>query len=463
MKRIVLTLLLSVFTLGRQGMGKEENDWKSIHLFQGFHFFRNEELPELSAEEYRLVAALENVSSPSSHQVLLKEKTEYFAFNVCDLSLWKWNGDKWTQKIASEVSGYNCTPYFFIQGNQAYSISGSGYWQNQADLFKLNEIARTVEFIPTFDQPKNFRGHVYFQNQKGIYTLFGHQFDARLDVYESNPGGFFLDLSTHIWQKLTVEWSVPIESEFEFLDLNQVNDIFSQAETENYAILELHQREAKKSYWLIINKRDLSIYIKEIPFPQITDSKWIQVIGDRILHLARNSSKPSSISLDDVIKSSKLAGNVVFYTPNVIEKYLDDVYFIIVLLPLGLLILGGWWIGWKRNPINLTPASEFESDSDASDSHVFHWLNKLSPFSGKLIDQDQMDSIFDLSDIKNADLRKVKRSRAIKAINDFLTEQLCPEAILRVRDIQDKRVIRYKIQVAPFQKIKNQLVKNSLA
>ena len=311
MKRIILTLWLCVFTMNIRLVAEELIDWKSIHLFQGFHYSLHDELPVLSSEEHRLLEALKEVSMPSSHQVLLKGMGQYFAFNVCDLNLWKWNGEVWVNKTNSEVSGYNCTPYFFIKENEAYSTSGSGYWQNQADLFWLNSSSGRVEFIPTLDQPASFRGHIYFQHEKGIYTLFGHKFDARLDVYELNQGGFFLDLATSVWRKLKVEWLIPIEEEFENLDFNQVNDIFSQVESENYAVLELHQRDVKKSYWLLIDKRNLSIYIKEIPFLQITDSKWIQVIGDRIVHLGRNSSKPSTTSLDDVIRSSKLAGKVV--------------------------------------------------------------------------------------------------------------------------------------------------------
>jgi hypothetical protein len=458
MKQILLTAILGVFAFCSHGIAEEGKNWKSIHLFQGFHYSGYDELPQLSYDEQQLLAALKNISFPSHHQVLLKDNGDYFAFNVCDLNLWKWNGNTWEKATQSEVSGYNCTPYYFLNNSQAYVLSGSGYWQNQADVFLFNDSTGQVDFVPTANQPQNLRGHVYFQRENGIYSLFGHQFDERLDAYDYQSGGFFLDLSSSTWQKLNVEWLISLESEFKYLDMNQVNDIFSQAETENYAVLELHQRDAKKSFWLIVDKGNLSIYIKEIPFLQITDSKWIQIIGDSIVHMGRNSTHSSAISLPEVVKSAVLAGRVVPESPDGFERLLDRFYLVLVLFPLGLMILGGWWIGLRLKS-GEAPVPEEDWEDYTTNPELISWLSKLNSFTGKLIDQDKMDVIFDLKHIKNSDLRKVKRSRAIKAINDFLLEQNGKPAILRVRDTQDKRIIHYKIEVVPCQKSKKQLVK----
>ena len=236
----------------------------------------------------------------------------------------------------------------------------------------------------------------------------------------------------------------------------------AHVETDNYALIELHENEAIQSFWLIVDKRDLSIYIKEIPFLQFLDSKWTQTLeGDRVLLLDRNSSKSSEINLQEVVESSVHLGSISFDQESLWDQFMDTYYPVFVIFPLGLMILGGWWIGWKRKKTSSTSLAEEESDPLEVNPEIILWHNKLKPLSGTLIDQDQMDALFELSEIKNSDLRKVKRSRAIKAINDFLKAHNCPPAIHRVRDTQDKRVIRYKIQVVPFQKIKNQPVKIS--
>ena len=462
MKRLVLTVYLSAVGVMMQLAAAEVTDWKSIHLIQGFNYFNFAELPFLTDQESEMIASLASVAHTSHHQVILKNQGEYFAFNTCELNHWKWEYGVWKKKTAHDISGYNCTPYFFIRDKQPFVLSGSGYWQNQTDLFKLNETTGEAEFIKNNDQPINFRGHLNFQVKEGIYTLFGYQYDARIDLYSFEPQGYFYDFSSNSWKKLKVTWNKNPERALEDFKLNQLLDWMAHVETDNYALIELHENEAIQSFWLIVDKRDLSIYIKEIPFLQFLDSKWTQTLeGDRVLLLDRNSSKSSEINLQEVVESSVHLGSISFDQESLWDQFMDTYYPVFVIFPLGLMILGGWWIGWKRKKTSSTSLAEEESDPLEVNPEIILWHNKLKPLSGKLIDQDQMDALFELSEIKNSDLRKVKRSRAIKAINDFLKAHNCPPAIHRVRDTQDKRVIRYKIQVVPFQKIKNQPVKIS--
>lgn len=462
MKQIILAVWLSAFTLMGRLVAEEAADWKSIHFIQGYNYFNFSELPYLTDQESEMLASLVSVAHTSHHQIILKNQGEYFAFNTCELNHWKWEDRVWKKKTANDISGYNCTPYFFIREQQPFVLSGSGYWQNQTDLFKLNETTGEAEFIRNENPPKNFRGHLNFQVKEGIYTLFGYQFDARIDLYSFEPQGYFYDFSSNTWKKLKVTWKASPKSALKDFKLNQLLDWMAHVETENYALIELHENEAIKSFWLIVDKRDLSIYVKEIPFLQFLDSKWTQTLEeDRVLLLDRNSSKSSEINLQEVVKSSVHLGTISFDQESLWDQFMDTYYPVLFIFPLGLMILGGWWIGWKGKETSPTFLSKEESDPFEVNPVIVHWYNKLKPLSGKLIDQDQMDSIFELSEIKNSDLRKVKRSRAIKAVNDFLLEQDRPPAIIRVRDAQDKRVIRYRIDLVPFSNYNKQSVKIS--
>ena len=75
-----------------------------------------------------------------------------------------------------------------------------------------------------------------------------------------------------------------------------------------------------------------------------------------------------------------------------------------------------------------------------------HWLKGLSPYFGQLISQAQLEAILGVDNVKNQDLRKVRRSRAIKALNAYMTEHHGKPLILRIRDEQDMRIIRYQIE-----------------
>ncbi|MCU0400811.1 MAG: hypothetical protein MUE75_07330 [Algoriphagus sp.] len=460
MKQVILAFWLSTFSLLLQVEAAEGVDWRSIYFIQGFNYLTLGELPHLTDEESVLVASVGLIADPTHHQVIYKHEGEYFLFNTCEFNYWKWQDREWKKMTEHDVSGYNCVPYFFIRNKQPYVLSGSGYWQNQTDLFKLNASTGGVDYVRIKNQPKNFRGHLNFQTKAGIYSLFGYQFDPRIDVYTFDPEGYRYDFSINSWQKLRVNWDQNPEEAIKDFKLNQYMDWMSHIETDNFALLELHHRDAVKSFWLIVDKRDLSVSIKEIPFLQFLDSKWTQTLeGDRILLFDRNSSKPSQINLNEVVASSIRLGTIEVYQENAWNRFMNSFYPLFVVFPLGLMILGGWWIGMRRKN-DPKPASEVETFNDPSfGGKVAVWLSKIEPFSGKLIDQDQLDVLFDLSDVRNPDLRKVKRSRAIKAVNDFLMEQGRSPAISRVRDVQDKRVIRYRIELASLAKHKKQPIK----
>ena len=445
MKRIILLAWLSVVALSMKGNAKEVGDWRSIHLIQGFDYFRFDALPLLTEEEQTLFTALQTIAYPSKHQVLLKENGEYFAFNTCDLNYWKWKDGAWKKMRDQVVSGYNCTPYFFIRDTNPYVLSGSGYWQNQTDLFLLNSDKDNVEFIPTIDQPEDYRGNLIFRKENEIYSLFGHKFNARLDVYTLELGGYYLNLSDSTWGKLKLTLNTSLEKDFQFFDFNQVNDFLSQVETDNYGAMELHSVIAKKTYWVVVDKRNLTVFLKETPFLQLTDSKWSQVIGNTIVHLGSNSREATFTSLDEVVKSATLIGKLEVVDPMAEENLLEVFYPVLVLIPLSLLILGGWWIGFRKGKTPQDPTFGPEDDELHLNEQLLDWLRNLDKFEGQLINQDQLDGIFGYKGIKNADLRKVKRARAIKALNTYLMSKRKGPAIIRVRDTQDKRVILYRI------------------
>jgi hypothetical protein len=285
MMRIILMVWCGVFALGQQSFAEGKMDWNRLYLTHGFHYIKLNELPLLTEKEHEMLKELESIAYPSRHQVVLKDQGIYFAFNTCDLNYWQWNGDVWEKMTDQDVVGYNCTPYFFLQKNTPHVFSGSGYWQNQTDLFVLDAKQRKAVFKSTLDQPKNYRGNLIFKGTNGIYSLFGHRFDVRLDLYTLELGGYYLDLSHNKWEKLKFNINASLEQEFEFLDFNQVNHFLSQIETDRYGVMELHSEDVKKTFWVIVDKRTLEVYVKETPFLQLTDSKWTQVIGDTIFHL----------------------------------------------------------------------------------------------------------------------------------------------------------------------------------
>lgn len=445
MTRIILGVWLSVFSLGQVCLAEEKKDWDRIHLTQGFHYFKIDELPTLTEEEHFLLMSLESIANPSQHQVLLKENGAYYAFNTCDLNYWKWEGTEWQKMTDQKLIGYNCTPYFFLKENTPHVISGSGYWQNQTDIFVLDAKQRKAIFKSTLGQPEHYRGNLIFKGTDGIYSLFGHRFDVRLDLYTLELGGYYLDLSSNRWEKLKFNLSASLEKEFEFLNFNQVNNFFSHIETDRYGVMELHSVDVKKTFWVIVDKTTLEVYVKETPFLQLADSKWTQVIGDTIFQLGNNSTKANLISVEKVLESASLIGKIDVLESTEENGIFDRYYPVFVLIPLFLLVMGGLWIDFRSKKTKPVISETDDLEPTPIHSDLVTWLANLEPLSGKLLSQDQMDMFLGYSAIHNSDLRKVKRARAIKSINEHMHARIGQEVISRVRDAQDKRVISYQI------------------
>jgi hypothetical protein len=72
-------------------------------------------------------------------------------------------------------------------------------------------------------------------------------------------------------------------------------------------------------------------------------------------------------------------------------------------------------------------------------------LHDLLQHEGKVITQQELDEILGIHQLKNHELRKVKRARLIKRINTLALHQLGKELILRVRNEEDRRMIAYRI------------------
>ena len=446
MFRFIVFFLIGVIVVGFKPYNSDSVDWKTIQLISDYHSTDVLAHPQVSEEEKSMFSSLGDIADPQHHQVVLKENGQFFALNNCDLNAWKWENNAWKKLSNASISGYNCTPFLFHRQGELMLLSGSGYWQNQLDLFRYDPSGKVV-FIPTVSQPEYYRGNLNYQTDEGVYSLFGANFNLRDSIHSKDFEGYFLDLSTLTWSEVKVDWSSQVKEDYRIAEVNPTTDFIGSAETDSYAIIELVSHDAKRWFWLIIDKRTNELYYKEMPFLVLSQSKWFQVTGDAINHLGINSLKSTRISVDEMVKSAVLTGKISIVKPNWFKNWIAKFYPLLLGIVALILIFGGWWVGFKSQKPN-------ELDSELSQSgflvsipnpEIGLWLQRLSLYMGQTIDQDQMESALGLSNILNADLRKVKRSRAIKLINKWIMDQKSAPLIVRVRDEQDNRIIKYEI------------------
>jgi hypothetical protein len=116
---------------------------------------------------------------------------------------------------------------------------------------------------------------------------------------------------------------------------------------------------------------------------------------------------------------------------------------------LGLLLVvgGGYW--WRKNQRakrfadaeKLPPSVE----QDIVDGEVIRIIEKLLAQPLLQVDVHQLDELLGISSLENLDYTRVRRSRYIKAVNQYFQAQHGKELIVRTKSEVDKRIILYRI------------------
>jgi hypothetical protein len=76
---------------------------------------------------------------------------------------------------------------------------------------------------------------------------------------------------------------------------------------------------------------------------------------------------------------------------------------------------------------------------------IIRMVARLLAHPVALVDVHQLDQLFGTSDLESLDYRRVRRSRYIKAVNQYYQVQEGKELIGRTKSEVDKRIILYRI------------------
>jgi hypothetical protein len=440
-----VVFLLAGFALVSQSVwASEDSKWDRLLLVHGYFGKEIKDFPDLTPSEKVMINSLGNLPYLYKTMVVIQENGEYYCFFHCFMEVYRWDGKKWAIYSDGKVSGYNCLTYEFFHNKEIYQFSGSGYWRSNSDLFLFGE-NRLVEFVRTANQPKDYFGSLKFKTDHGVFSIFGIVNYNKIPTFHFDTNGYFLDFKDWAWKKVKLEFTD------QMVDLVG-KDLFDQeihyggaVDAKDYALIEVSFTNGEKNGWLIIDKDNLEIYYKEVPKFIFQNIHWLQTKGNLIRFLRMESFESKTVDLSDQVKSAVLVGRVgVKEGPAFLDYFKEDW---LPLLVEAIAVFVGLWLFWrwmmKDYSSQLVVQSEEEPDFTGQFSH---WLKALVPYSGKLITQAQLEVILGVEGIENQDLRKVRRSRAIKALNEYMTEHIGKPIILRIRDDQDRRIIKYRIE-----------------
>ena len=395
----------------------------------------------LTGEEWKMISALDLLPYSTTLHKIYKNQGSYYVMNDCELAIYTWKEGQWKLFSGKDVTGANCGTTLFFKEKELYGQAGFGYWQNHGDLFRF-PASGEVEFIKTFNQPEDFLGNMNFTTAEGYYSFFGQQINLRKGLKDFLWKGFFLDFRDWTWREVEFDLNENFEKVLGRKSFDNSLNLNATFETDDYAFSELLNIETTQACLFIVKKETLEMFI--IPFtPHQFEGvkKWIRHEGNRVQFSTFFKTIPSEVQIDQLVQSALPLGKVILKKGPTWSALLDSYWkalvgvisILVVLFGLGKVILP------KPHPI--PPASLAILNKEEN-----NLVSILRPYSGQVISQEEMDKILGIDSIINQDLRKVRRSRAIKAINDHGLERHGKPMIQRVRDEQDMRIIRYLIE-----------------
>jgi hypothetical protein len=372
--------------------------------------------------------SLDKIYKKFPYNYIIYELDERLFIQVrCTFDLYEIQEGKLVNKYIYSNRGYTCGTNTFVRDNTHYMLGGHGFWTNHLDLLSFDELHGSWELVVTKNQPPNYFSARVYQNSKGIYSLFGEQFNQRDGLDLKNSQGYFLDWKTKEWKE--------IEIQIEGLDLKDLIEkgglYFTQ--TQDYAFW-ASTTVLNNIGWNLIEKETGKIFYFDSKNIDMGIGPYLEIVGN-VLRYTAPSGELKTLDLDQIRKQSKEVGYIRVKEGDAIEASSTWGYLLFFLL-VGV----GWVVVRQVLPKmkkELVPTKEPKKPEP---------LEILLPYSGQSLSTEVLDQLLGIDSQANFDSRRMKRARLINDINEQYLAQKGKELIVREKRAEDKRYVFYKIQ-----------------
>jgi hypothetical protein len=417
---LLVALLLTSASLGADytWFSTSTNSWKN----SGQSEFLEGKIP------LAVLDSLDKIYKKFPYNYIIYELDERLFIQVrCTFDLYEIQEGKLVNKYIYSNRGYTCGTNTFVRDNTHYMLGGHGFWTNHLDLLSFDELHGSWELVVTKNQPPNYFSARVYQNSKGIYSLFGEQFNQRDGLDLKNSQGYFLDWKTKEWKE--------IEIQIEGLDLKDLIEkgglYFTQ--TQDYAFW-ASTTVLNNIGWNLIEKETGKIFYFDSKNIDMGIGPYLEIVGN-VLRYTAPSGELKTLDLDQIRKQSKEVGYIRVKEGDAIEASSTWGYLLFFLL-VGV----GWVVVRQVLPKmkkELVPTKEPKKPEP---------LEILLPYSGQSLSTEVLDQLLGIDSQANFDSRRMKRARLINDINEQYLAQKGKELIVREKRAEDKRYVFYKIQ-----------------
>ncbi len=375
-----------------------------------------------------ILDSLDKIYEKSPHQYIVYELGEKRYVQVrCTFDLYEIQGEQIVNKYLYFNRGYTCGGNSFVRDSTHYMLGGHGFWTHHIDLLAFDELHGSWELVTTKGQPTDYFSSLVFQNSKGVFALFGEEFNQRKGLDVKNQQGYFLDWKTKEWKELEVQ----IEG-LDLMDLIQKGGLYF-IQTQDYAFW-ASTNGLRNIGWNLIEKETGKIFFFDAKNIDMGIGAYLEVVGN-VLTYPAPSGQLKTLDLDEIRKKSTEVGSIrVKETASFGVNYTWGYLLFFTLVAFG-------WVIVKKG----LPKKKIEADQAPLPTKR-RPLELLLPYSGQLLSTEALDKLLGIDSQANFDSRRMKRARLINDLNEQYLAQEGKELIVREKKGEDKRYVYYKIQ-----------------
>ena len=414
-------------------------DWIKINPKESFDRYAWETLPQGITQV--MVDSL--LASP---YLTTEDPTTLFYFNEqllavipCRFEVLRWSGDSWENLYKGTGSGFNCHAHFFVREGKLYSMGRYGFWRGHSELLEFDFDTGYWEFVPVSSPPMNYGGVGIFVDGDRVISILGENIHQPSNVFYPDKNGYVFDFKSKAWSSIQLDF--PNQK-------NLSSWIMPSFDLKDYGV-QLYQLEAHLGL-LLLNKKDNTLHFaKDNDFGKFKSFSVAVALENNAVFFDRYGDPTFLLHPPSPLEKFTKVGDIRL-NQQTSSFGIEDWSFSILAALVGLMAVGGglWWrknhLSKRSTPAEPLPPVEEQGTVDGVED-IERLVAKLLAQPVLLVDVHQLDDLFGTAALESLDYRRVRRSRYIKAVNQYFQAQHGKDLIVRTKSETDKRIILYRI------------------
>jgi len=413
--------------------------WVKINPDESFDRFAWESLPQgISQLMVESLLASPYLTTPDPI-TLFYLQGQLVALIPCRFEVLRWTGESWDNLYKGTSSGFNCHAHFFVREGKLYSMGRYGFWRAHSELLEFDFGTGYWEFVPASSPPMNYGGVGIFVDGDRVFSILGENIHQPSNVFYPDKNGYVFDFKSKAWSSIQLDF--PNQK-------NLSSWIMPSFDLKDYGV-QLYQLEAHLGLLLLHKKENTLYFVKDNNFGKFKSFSVAVALENNAVFFDKYGDPTFLLPLTAPLEKFAKVGDIRFNQQT--SSFGLEEWSFAILAGLLLMMAGGGGIWWRKNylskksePAEPLPPAEEQGTVDGVED-IARLVAKLLAQPVLLVDVHQLDQVFGASELESLDYRRVRRSRYIKAVNQYFQAQYGKDLIVRTKSETDKRIILYRI------------------